>query len=692
MRSRQQQIDLLIIDDEQTTANKLEKSLKQHGYNVHLQLLDDLDAFEKALRNPWDVIVFARAYDMDALKVLQCLADKQLSIPVIAMLNATEITEDTISQGMQSGLNDVILKTELSHLSLAIIREYQRSLTLKKNTQLQQQLHAAEQRAHILVKNSKVAVAYICEGVHVYANAAYNQLFGYANLDELIDQPVIDLIEPQFVVAFKDFLKAYNRDKQQREFRFTAIRADGQHFDALLQLAQSSFDGEECIEVIIQPLAEQAPIITLNNMVLKQDQLTGLANRQAFAEQLQHTLSSIQYNKTVQSLLFISIDNIGHINATAGIAGSDAVVSYVGKLLQGLLQPQQVYRFAESAFVTVLEQSDTQQIVQFAQQLCVQVEHLLIPIDKKTLQTTISIGVVMLNEHSPHSNEVIDRACHAAEKVRLQNKGTGNGVYLYDPAENINHSKNALRETLDSAINQGQLKLLFQHLYDTQEEDNAVFEVYVRLPTANNQLMTPDQFLPIAQEYHLEGRLDRWVLLNACKQLQTFMIGHPNARLLINLGAESLQDSNLPATMQKLLQVVDSPSHFPFILQFNETNTSSYLQIAKTQFQALHELGCQISISDFGSSLQSINLLKHLNVDMVKLDKAYMLGLQDDVHYQASQTLIQNIQPYHVSILGSYIESSQDIAKAWSLGIRYLQGYYFQKPSEQLNLDHTEHV
>lgn len=99
-------------------------------------------------------------------------------------------------------------------------------------------------------------------------------------------------------------------------------------------------------------------------------------------------------------------------------------------------------------------------------------------------------------------------------------------------------------------------------------------------------------FLPVAQQYQLEGKLDRWVLLNAAKELKSFMAQHPKARLLINLGADSIQDKTLPQVLAKLIGALKSSTK-PLIVQFNEAIVTTYLQLAKTQIEALQHTGVQ---------------------------------------------------------------------------------------------------
>lgn len=698
MISRTQNLQLLIIDDEQTTANELVHLLKTQHCTTQFHLLDDQEEFEKAIRANWDVILFGHAYDLDYQKVIRILQENDLEIPIIAIpdqlsspLENTH-TAPEIIDGFKAGLMDVIPRTHLNHLAYAIQRECKYSQYIKKNKKLSHQFKEAERRAQLLVKNSKSAVAYIHDGVHIYTNETYNELFGYHSLEDMIGMPVVDLIEGGGAVSFKEFLRAFGRGSGQSEFKFTGVKADRTNFNAILQLAPASYDGEDCVQIIIQPQVENSAALAAQLAVIERvDQLTGLDNRLAFDEDLKHTLEALKNSPNQDAVIYISIGNIGHIHAIAGFAGSDAAIVEIAKLLKTQLTSHQVYRFRESAFTCIVKNQSIEQVSEVAKSICHLVSEHLIMVDNRTVQATISIGVVGINKTSPSSDEVLQRAYNSSEKVKLQTQGSGNGIYVYSAAENADSSDSALRELLENAINQNQLQLMFQHIYDTTEQDLEFFEVYMRLPLADGKVMTPDEFLPVAQQFQLEGRMDRWVLLNAAKELKAFLVQHPKARLLINLGAESIQDKTLAQVLAKLLGALKS-AHNPLIVQFNETTVVTYLQVAKNQIDALHQAGVKVSINDFGSTLNSKNLLNHLQPDLVKLDKAYMTNLNNEDNFSATQALVDEIQKFDIDIIGGYIEAPQEVAKAWTVGARYLQGYYFQKPSAKLTLNQEEQL
>jgi len=695
MRSnKSESLRLLAVDESHAIAEALVDQLKTQGIPTRLQVLDDKEELEKALRHVWDIILFVKGYDLAYEDVLQLIKDSDQDLPLILLLddlNAFDInTEDLNSpvlKAYSAGAVDVLPISHPLQLVFCVRRELRNLEHRRSKRNLEVMLGDAERRSQLLLKNSRTAVSYVDEGVHIYANEAYLELFEYDSIDELMGMPVIDLVDSKDLQEFKDYLKTYTKTgRNETDFNFSGIRADGSRFEAMLQLAPASFEGEPCTQVIIQH-QEKADTRLLEAQlaaVERLDSLTGLGNRRAFEESLESTRDLAIQSKSQHALLFTSIDNIGQINASAGIAGSDAAVIKVSEVLKSQFKDAQTFRFGDSAFATLVPNTSVDDISAAAHATTELIAKSLISVGNRTVQTTISIGIAMIGETSPDSDELLSRAFSACEKVKIQNQGLGNGVNLYNPAENASESDQALRELLEEALEKGSFKLMFQSVYDTNSDTEPFFEVYARLPLADGKTMLPEEFMPVAHRYGMESRLDRWILLNACKRLKAQQATHPKTRLLINLSADSLQDTSLPLLVGKLAGAISTGGNKPITLQFNESDAINYLELARKNVKAFQENGCQVAINNFGSSLNAMSLLDHLKIDLVKMDKSFVQDLGNEENFQAVKKVTSEIISHNSQVMVAYIETPTAMSKAWSIGARYLQGYLIQMPSEEM--------
>jgi EAL domain-containing protein (putative c-di-GMP-specific phosphodiesterase class I) len=220
-------------------------------------------------------------------------------------------------------------------------------------------------------------------------------------------------------------------------------------------------------------------------------------------------------------------------------------------------------------------------------------------------------------------------------------------------------------------------------LFDVEDENAQFYEVFVRLPLADGKVMAPDEFLTVAQQYNLGSKIDRWILINACKRLKDHLTRHAGSRLLLNLTAESLQDPSLPDLINKLTKAID-PKGQPLVIQFAENDVVTYLKQAKEHVAALRNGGCAVSITNFGCTLNPLNTLKHVEVDMIKLDRSFTQDLNQEDNLDTTKKLSSEINALNKQLIVSYVENAATVSKLWTMGVRYLQGYYLQPPSDNM--------
>ncbi len=695
MSDKSESLRLLAVDESHEIAEALVAQLKTLEIPTIFQIIDDKEELEKALRHVWDIVLFVKGYDLTYTNVLHHINSSGQDLPLILLIddlktfdpNGIEDQNNDILKAYGAGVADILPINRPLQLSHCVRRELRNLEYRRSQRHYEMMLSDAERRSQLLLKNSRTAVSYINEGVHIYVNESYLELFGYDSVDVLMGMPVIDLLDSKDLLEFKDFLKIFTKTgRNDTDFNFSGIRADGSRFDAILQLAPASFENESCVQVIIQNQEKvnsrilEAQLAAIERL----DRLTNLGNRIAFEEALETTRDSAIKSKQQHALMFTSIDNIGQINASAGILGSDAAVLKVSEVLQSKIHNAQSYRFGDSNFATLLENISAEDLKTIALATTEIIAKSLISVGNRTIQTTVSIGIAMISETSPNATELLSRAFSASEKVKIQTQGLGNGINLYNPAENASESDQALRELLEEALEKGTFKLMFQSIYDTNGEGEPLFEVYARLPIADGKTMLPEEFMPVAHRFGMETRLDRWILLNACKRLKAQQVTHPNTRLLINLSADSLQDTSLPILVGKLVGAVRSKNNKPLILQFNESDANSYLELARNNIREFQANGCDIAINNFGSSLNAMSLLTHFKVDLVKMDKSFVQDLGNEENFLAVKKVTNEIIALQSQVMIAYIETPIAMSKAWSIGARYLQGYLIQMPSEDM--------
>ena len=514
MATKSETLRLLVLHSSADNTEDIIKSLKGAGTPTRPQLIATLEDFKELLKNQvWDMVLTAENLSDGAYNdVVQIIRDSDKDVPVIVLLN--EYNEDIIAEALEMGAVDAIVYNQHQHIVFCIRRELTNLYHRRAKRAAESFLKETGKRCQLLLENSRDAIAYVHDGMHIYANKAYVELFGYESGEDLEGMPMVDLVGKQDLANFKDYLRAYSKgEKISNDLKFHGVKADGDQIDAMMQLSTASYDGERCTQIIIRrdDSAGQATLLAEQlKAATSIDQLTGLPNRQQMEEKLEETLGIARRDKTQSALLYMGIDNLPYITTTAGIVGADNVIVELSKALANLMPNAILARFSDSVFAAIIQDTDSEKAKQTAEKTCQAIYERLFDIPNgKTIQTTLSIGVAMIGETAPDIPELLSRAVNASEKVKLQNKGTGNGVSVYNPAENAAANDSALRELLVEALEQSKFKLLFQPLFDVEDETAQFYEVFVRLPLADGKVMAPDEFLDVAQRYQLGTKIDR---------------------------------------------------------------------------------------------------------------------------------------------------------------------------------------
>lgn len=683
-------LNLLVIGDDQRYAERLVTLLSQYYTEVNLGFLDDKAELLKSLRSQWDVMVFGHAYDMTFTDVVGIVQDMNIDLPMICLMSNEMADTGRNSEGLPAIIDGNMVKALLpekeTRVVIAICLQYENLKTRRQFAKVRHILAEAEQRANILIKNSKSAVAYIDEGIHIYANTPYLDLFGFDNIEQIIGVPVIDLIEGgDNIQGFKTFLRRFDKgNRDEVEFDFESRHKDGSTFEAKLQLAAATYEGEPVTQIIIQrsnaeDLAKQLA------EAHRKDGLTNLENRRGFEAEFASLHEAALMGEARAALLYVRLDNMGKVHSSSGLQGVDATVVEIAKKLENYFADAYVSRFSDTAFAILIKGLQPDELKRRADEVREEISAMLIEVGKRSITTTVSVGIVMLDKSSPDQDVVIERAIDAVDQVLLETQNVGNGIHLYDPGQYANSDDEALAEYLVTAIGQNRFELLYQPIYDIETDRSDFFEVYLRLKMVDGTQMLPREFMAVAKSRNLLEKIDRWMLINASKQLSSVRKKYPKSRILVPLTSASLADTRLAGVISQLQKAVGGESN-ALMVQFHEQDIVDYMAVAKKQILALRKVDCGVCVHNFGMTSKSVDAAEFVKPDMVRLAKSYVDDLERDGGIEAVKVLVTKASELGCSMLMPFIEDASTMSVAWSVGARYLQGYYLQVPAKTMVL------
>ena len=680
MAPQKKTIRLLILEDSQNEAERLVSLFRNAGQATRVHRLTSSEDLADVLQQTWDLLINAPAStNLDPSEAIGAIRKQAKDIPVIQLIDGND--SDAITEALALGAQGALPQGEDEWLILVASRELANLEERRARRSAELALREAEKRCQLLLESSVDAIAYVHDGMHIYANRAYLELFGYEDVEELEGMPMIDLIASCDQGEFKGFLKNYQSLQGSAELVCGGVRADGSGFKASMHFSPASYDGEPCIQVVIRAESDNAELEKLRE-ISSQDLVTGLYNRNHFLESLDGAVERAVNAGKNSSLAYIRIDRFASLQAEIGLGDSDRLLAELAQLLRGQFpQNAELARFGDDAFAVLMEEATPKQLEQPLTELLQKVEGHLFDVGGRTVQTSLSIGVAALDEQTAKARDVVDRAHRCAEELT-----DGNALRVYDPARELAAaaSRGNVLAMLQQALEKNSFRLLFQPIISLRGDSHEHYEVLLRLLDPEGAEVPPGEFLDAAKEAGLASKIDRWVLLNSIKLLAEHRNKDHSTRLMVHLSGTSLQDPSLLSWLGAALKASRLPPD-SLVFQLDENDAVAYLRQAKALTQGLAGLGCRVALNQFGCVLNPLNTLKHLDADFVKIDGSYTQDLSRQENQEALKQLLAQLHEQAKQTIVPFVDSATVLATLWQAGVGYIQGQYLQGPSQSMD-------
>ena len=676
-------IRLLILEDSQNEAERLVSLFRNSGRATRVHRLVSSDDLAQALAQSWDLLIAAPHSDnLDPNEAITAIRRQAKDIPFIQLTDGND--SDAITEALALGAQDALPQGEDERLMLVANRELANLEERRARRVAEVALREAEKRCQLLLDSSVDAITYVHEGMHIYANRAYLELFCYEDGEELEGIPMIDLIAGSDQANFKDFLKNYQNAEGNAELACTGIKETGQSFKARMGFSPATYAGEPCIQVVIRAESGNAELEQRLREISSQDLVTGLHNRSHFIELMDSAAERAVNAGQTACVAYIRVDRYAALLAEAGLAGIDLLLTDLAHLLSAHFGSNaQLARFGDDVFTVLLAGQTPEQSQASLSELLKKTESHLFEINGRTLQTSLSIGAAGVNEKTPRGQDVIDRAHRCADELT-----SGNSLKLFNPADELAAAatRGNTVAMLQQALENNSFRLLFQPIISLRGDSHEHYEVLLRLLNPQGEEVPPLDFLRAAIDAGLAEKIDRWVILNSIKLLAQHRSKGHSTRLFVNLSSASLQDQTILPWLSVALKAARLPSD-ALIFQLSEPDAIAYLKQAKALTQGLNELHCKVGLSQFGCSLNPFNTLKHLSIDFVKVDGSFSQDLSGADNQEALKTLLASLHAQAKLTIVPFVESASVLSTLWQAGVNYIQGYYLQGPTQSMDYD-----
>ncbi len=520
-------------------------------------------------------------------------------------------------------------------------------------------------------------------GVVVYWNARAETMYGYA-ASEAIGRRIVELdVGPVAREKTEELMGAITRGERW-EGEYDARRADGSVVSIYATLEMISdfeigFSGMVGASIDISDRRQLQADIAFAAL---HDALTGLPNRRLFVDHLESALARSTRQDTFAAVLSLDVDRFKVLNDRIGREAGDAVLRTVAEFLQGLVpQGDLVARLGGDEFVMCCEDvGGAVEAVAIADGL-LQALRAPFRISGEDVVVSASIGVA-LAVAGAHPEELIRNA--GAAMYAAKEAGRSRVELFDDDLHDLARRRHRTALDLAVALDEGHIEVYYQPEIRLATGELAGFEALVRWRSPERGLVPPDEFISVAEESGLIGRLGRVVLEEACAALSCWLEVAPELPLTVavNVSARQLADPQFPAIVRAALARAGVPAARLCL----EVTESAILdpEVADEALRTLKRIGVLIAIDDFGTGYSSLSRLKRSPVDFLKIDRAFVGGIgidpEDDVIVTTVLSLAHSLG---LEVVAEGVETTQQLQRLASLDCQLGQGYIWSPALER---------
>lgn len=519
--------------------------------------------------------------------------------------------------------------------------------------------------------------------VFEYVNRGAAENLGYS-LAQLQCMTPAD-IKPELSTGELAALLAPLRRGEVPKVNFETVhqRADGSRYPVEAHWQLTQYGGQSTFLAIALDISDRKRAEAQLIHQALHDGLTDLPNRTLLYDRLELALKRAQQSATYQfAVLFLDLDQFKVINDSLGHQVGDELLIHVAQKLQNIIRPADIAaRLGGDEFVILLEPlSDLQAATQIAERILADFERPIAMSDHSIFITT-SIGLVWGDRHYTEASSLLRDADIALYRA----KATGRGKYeIFDVEMHVQAMKRMqLEHDLRVAVAQQAFTLHYQPIVDLKTQQIMGFEALIRWGHPTRGLISPDDFIPVAEETGLIASISHWVLQTACEQVAQWRSQYPhchNLRMSVNLSGYDLRQPTLVETVQQILMQVQLPAYV-LTLEITESMLIEDIETAIERLLQLQKLGVRISIDDFGTGYSSLSYLYNLPANYLKVDKSFVSHMQlGNTNYKIVEAVVTLSDQLGLSAIAEGIETPQQLNWLEALGCEFGQGYLLSRP------------
>lgn len=515
-------------------------------------------------------------------------------------------------------------------------------------------------------------------------NRGAEKLFGYRS-DEVLGKNILFLYEDEesdeSMSAFVDhFLEHGGREMEVRR-----RKKSGEVFWASLTLSPLINHDHQPVGIVgyLSDITQRKEAERKINRLAYFDTLTNLPNRSLFKELVDQSLQQLRRKQTSGALLFIDLNRFKPVNDTFGRQVGDALLTQITKRFQQTLRNEDIIaRLGSDEFAVALTDVSQCDHAGFVAQKILSSLDAAFDIGMHELRVSASIGISLFPKDGIDADSLLQRADIAMFRAKRNGAGVSGSYAFYsqDMDEHI-AGKLLLESGLRKALDQQEFFLVYQPKIDVQTRTLVSVEVLLRWQHPERGLISPVEFISIAEESGLILQIDAWVLNSACRQAKIWQdAGLTPFRIAVNLSAKEFT-SGLPSKIEEVLrQYQISPAWLE--LEITESMLMNSTESVIVIMEQLVSLGVSLALDDFGTGYSSLSYLKRFPISSIKIDRSFVQGIPSDASDCAiASAIIVMAHQLQLKVVAEGVETAEQYQFLKDASCDEVQGFLFSRPT-----------
>jgi len=543
-------------------------------------------------------------------------------------------------------------------------------------------LTQSEERYRLIVELSPDAILIASEEKISFANEAARHLFLENDSQILNGLNLLEITAAKYRSQVTESIATLIEGAEPSHSEEIALRLDGSSFEVSVKRAFVTYEGRPAIQMVVRDVSERKKMEKQLAYQATHDSLTGASNRASLFAHLSKSLIEADLHGLPVWVAFLDLDRFKQINDRFGHRVGDQLLITVTKRLTHVLRHTDVLgRFGGDEFVIVMKGSPTETMsTDLIERLMNSIRE-PIKIDGNHLRVGCSFGVATYPDDGKSADELLANADAAMYRAKQSGR---NRCQFYNTDIQAHLLKRASIEMgLADILERDELFIEYQPQISLQTGMISGAEALLRWAHPELGRLTPDEFIPIAEETSIINRIGAWVVKNACDQIAEWeRDGLGQLRVAVNLSARQLPDLALSSIVESAL-ISSGMTPERLELELTETLMMSDVVLTQKTLEELKQRGVQIAIDDFGTGYSSLVYLQTLPLSSLKIDKQFVQALSDDAKQTSNQIVITLIKLAHslkLRVVAEGVETTPQLNFLRQHGCDEIQGFLHSRP------------